>query len=216
MESRELHGAGSFIDAVTDFLFVEDKPETADIILIPGSNDPVNAEHAAALYHQGYAKLLLPSGRFSKPVGHFAGVCEGARQRYPDDYETECAFLTDVLMKHGVPASAILREDQATYTWENAQLSRRLTDSIGLRVKTAIISCKPWHARRSRMYYAAAFPEARLLVCPASVPGFSREDWYETCEGRTMILGEVTRCGNQVKEVLGWQVTGDTEAMQHE
>ena len=34
------------------------------------------------------------------------------------------------------------------------------------------------------------------------VPGFNREDWYLTAEGRAMILGEVRRLGDQVNEVF--------------
>lgn len=151
---------------------------------------------------------MLPSGRFSKLTGHFAGVCGRAAAEYSGDYETEWDFLRDVLVKNGVPEEAILREDQATYTWENAQFSRKVTDAMGLQVKTALLACKPYHARRSRMYYAAAFPQTRLLVCPFHMAGFDRDDWFLTEQGRTMILGEVTRCGNQVKEVLGDQVEG--------
>ena len=58
-----------FIEDITDFIFVEDKPEKADIIFIPGGNQGAIAVKAAKLYQAGYAPLILPSGRFSKPVG---------------------------------------------------------------------------------------------------------------------------------------------------
>ena len=101
--------------------------QKADIILIPGNAYPQNAERAAALYRQGYAPYILPSGKYSTLVGHFAGVCEKA-DRYNKEYKTEWEFLKDVLVQNGVDESAILKEDQATFTWENAKNSRIVTD----------------------------------------------------------------------------------------
>ena len=49
-----------FFQGITDFIFVEHTPKKADIIFIPGGNYPEAAEHAASLYHQGLAPLLLP------------------------------------------------------------------------------------------------------------------------------------------------------------
>lgn len=195
-------GAEGFVRAVSDFVFVEDAPAASDVILIPGNSSPVHALRAAELYHQGMARYLLPSGRYTKVVGNFAGVDPAWREKYPGNYETEWAYLRAVLADAGVPDAAILREDQATYTWENAQLSRKVTDAMGLTVRRAILCCRSYHARRALLYYQAAFPETEIRVCAASVPGFNREDWYLTAEGRAMILGEVRRLGDQVKEVF--------------
>ena len=105
-------------------------------------------------------------------------------------------------MKHGVPDSAILREDQATYTWENAQFSRDVLRAQGIPVKTAILCCKAFHARRALLYYQAAMPDVRFLVCPVQNPGCARDDWYLTEKGRARVLGEVQRLGSQVNEVF--------------
>ena len=79
--------------AVTDFVFVSDAPEKADVILIPGSRHPANAIRAAELYRAGYAPYLLPSGRHGAAVDKFIGVMPEDRAAYPDDYPTEWAFL---------------------------------------------------------------------------------------------------------------------------
>ena len=104
-----------FLQQLTDFIFVEDLPEKADIIFIPGSGFPQLGEEAAGLYHRDYAPCILPSGRYSILTGHFGGVQEKA-ELYAGEYETEWEFLKEVLVKNQVPQSAILREDQATYT----------------------------------------------------------------------------------------------------
>ncbi len=203
MESKMTLGAETFVRAVTDFIFVEDEPRKSDVIFIPGASHPEHALKAAELYHQGMAEYLLPSGRYSVTLGHFKGVPEAFRRDYPDDYETEWDYLRTVLMKAGVPEHAILREDQATYTWENAQYSRKVCDGMGLEVKQAILCCRAFHARRAMMYYHAAFPETKILVCPAGVPGESRDDWFTNEKGRRRVMGEVSRLGTQVNEVFG-------------
>ncbi|MBQ3156258.1 MAG: YdcF family protein [Clostridia bacterium] len=202
MQDKLTAGAERFIRAVTEFIFVEDQPEQADVILVPGSRKIENAIRAAALYRAGYAPYVLPSGRYATTYGRFLGVPERYQAEYPDAYETEWAFLRAVLRKHGVPDSAILREDQATYTWENAQKSRDVLQTAGLPCDTAILCCHAFHARRALLYYQAAMPKTRFLVCPAPTPGYTREDWFLTPKGRDRVLGEVQRLGSQVNEVF--------------
>lgn len=202
MDSKLTLGAEGYIRAVGDFVFVEDAPERADIIFVPGASRPEHALRAAELYQAGMAPYVLPSGRFPKTAGRFLGVKEKFREDYPGDFDSEWDFLRHVLMRAGVPEEAILREDQATFTWENALLSRRVTDAMGLTVRTAILCCKSFHGRRALLYYQAAYPETRFLVCPAALPGYGREDWYLTEKGRNVVLGEVARLGNQIQEVF--------------
>ena len=136
-----------FIDDMTDFIFVEHKPEKADIIFIPGGDQGALAVKAAKLYQEGYAPRVLPSGRFSKPVG---------RCMIPG-YETEWEFLRDILIENGVPGEAVLEEREATFTYENAIFSRKVTDAMGLTVERAILCPQACHARRALLYYGCFF-----------------------------------------------------------
>ena len=202
MADKRTAGAEDFIRAVTEFIFVQDAPEKADVILIPGSRKTEHAIRAAELYRAGYAPYVLPSGRYSTVKGCFGDIPERYRAEYPGRYETEWDFLRAVLMKHGVPEKAILREDQATYTWENALRSREVLASAGLKAETAILCCHAFHARRALLYYQAAMPDTRFIVCPTATPGYTREDWHLTPKGRDRVLGEVARLGSQVREVF--------------
>ena len=51
-----------FLKQIEDFIFVEDLPEKADIIFVPGNGYPQMAEKAAELYRKGLAQKILPSG----------------------------------------------------------------------------------------------------------------------------------------------------------
>lgn len=189
-----------FLKNFTDFIFINDSPAPADVIFIPGNGYPQMAERAAALWKQGFAPLLLPSGKYSVLQGKFKGV-QDKEELYAGDYDTEWEFLRQVLIKNGVPESAILREEQATYTYENAIYSRQVLDQLGTTVKKGIICCQEYHARRCLMYYQLLFPEAELLVCPADT-GTNRENWMETGEGIDLVLNEIERCGGQFHKIL--------------
>lgn len=195
-EFQEMTPFQKFQRQITDFIFVEDAPQKADIIFVPGNGYPQMAEHAAKLWKQGYAPYVLPSGRYSVTLGHFAGVLE-KKERYSGSYETEWEFLRHVLMENGMPKEAILREDQATFTYENAINSRKVTDQAGLEIQRAIICCKSHHARRCLMYYQTQFPEAELLVCPSVAEGITKENWNQTEAGIDEVMGEVFRLTKQ-------------------
>ena len=189
-----------FLNQITEFIFVEDKPEKSDVIFIPGSGFPQLAEEAAKLYHQGLVPYILPSGRYSVLNGKFAGVQE-KKELYDGEYETEWEFLKEVLKKNHVSEEHILREDKATYTYENAIYSRKVTDCLGMKIKKAILCCKPYHARRSLLYYQLLYPETQFFVCPIQDSDVKRENWYLTEKGIRLVFGEVQRIGEQFVDI---------------
>ena len=185
-----------FIEQISEFIFAEDEPEKADIIFIPGNGYSQMAEKAAALYGENYASFVLPSGKYSITVGKFGGVLSG-QERYNGNYRTEWDFLKDVLIKNHVPDEVILKEDQATFTWENARFSREVTDKAEIEIKKALLCCKNYHARRSLRYYQRAYPEVEFRVCPCCVDGVTKENWMNSEEGIQSVLGEVQRIVTQ-------------------
>lgn len=189
------------INDISDFIFLENKLEKADIIFIPGCSRPETMEEASKLYLKGFAPYLLPSGRYSIMLGHFAGVRTKA-ERYCGDYKTESEFLIDVGIKNGVPKEKILIEDQATYTMQNAVFSKAVTESAGLNIKRAIICCKSFHSRRACMYYQMAFPNTQFLVAPVNIDGITKENWFKSTEGRAHINGELKRISAQFDDLV--------------
>ena len=190
-----------FFDPITDFIFIEDEPEAADVIFIPGGPCGEIALHAAELYHQGYAPLLIPSGKHSilDPVYRGAQSPEKYRGR---EFPTEADFFSAILIENGVPAENILPERQATFTYENAIYTRKLTDTLGLTVRTAILSCQAYHARRALLYYQALFPDTKILVSPTVTQEIRKEDWFLKPESIDAVLKEMEHCGSQFHEII--------------
>ena len=190
---------------ITNFIFVEDKPQKVDAIFLPGGSHPEQPEYAVDLYLKGYAKWLVPSGGVSVKRDKWPGVRSKA-DIYNGDYQSDCEFFTDVFVKNGVPSDAIIGENRSGHTRDNAFLSRRVVDENGLEIKTAIIVCKAFHARRCLMLYQMAFPDTTFFVCPVVCMGITKDNWYKSEQGINRVLGELARCGNQfvgdIKEYL--------------
>ena len=106
-------------------------------------------------------------------------------------------ILKGGLVKNHVPDEVILKEDQATFTWENARLSREVTDKAGIEIKKALLCCKNYHARRALMYYQRAYPDTEFRVCPCCVDGITRDNWTESERGIKEVLAEVNRIVTQ-------------------
>ena len=182
----------AFLGAVTELVFVRDEPGQADVIFIPGSSHEGPCLLAARLYAAGLAPAVVPSGRFGMGADRF---------RIPP-YETECDWMCMLLRREGVPEEALLREDRARCTWDNARCSREVCDAAGLRVRRALLCCRPFHARRALIYYQWAFPEARFMCVPCREEGVNADDWFRTEAGRDRVLGEVRRLGSQINRQL--------------
>jgi len=193
------------IDDITDFIFLEDEMQKADIIFIPGGSHPGLGEYAAELWKQGFAPYIMPSGGVSIKTGKFNGV-KLKKEIYNKDYKTDCDFLADVLMINSVPKSAIIWEDTSSFTKENAIFSRKIADANNLDIKKAILCCKSFHSRRSLMCYQLAFPDTKFYI--HTIPYFeediliSKNNWYKTDVGIKRVLGELQRCGNQFNEEI--------------
>ena len=189
------------IQDITDFIFVEDHPQKADIIFIPGGSWHGPSEIAADLWLKGYAPLILPSGKYSPKRGCFPGT-QAKTELYGGTFETEWDFMKSVLVNNGVDEGAILLENCASYTYDNAFMSRKVTDSLGINVKTAIICCKSFHARRCLMFYSWAYPDTDFYVCPVDIEDTKKEDWFQFPLGVQRVMSELQKCGLYFKEAI--------------
>ena len=196
----ELEGR-NFIKEITSFIFIEDKPEKADIIFVPGGSWPEPTEKAAKLWLDGYAPYILPSGKYSMSKGYFPGVMTKT-EKYNGIYNTEWEFMKNVALSYGVNESAIIKEDNAIWTKENAFKSREVTDKYEFEIKKAIICCKSFHAKRCLMFYSFAYPKTEFIVCPVDIQGITKDNWFKTESGIDNVMGELSRCGGQLKKAI--------------
>ncbi|WP_240416789.1 YdcF family protein [Paenibacillus periandrae] len=177
-------------DCISDFMFFETELGKSDVILIPGASHPQLMEGAAMLYHQGIAPLLLPSG--------------GATQHVET---TEWEFLRNVGVSLGVPPEAILKEDKATNTFENARLSLEVLHQQEIHPKKVVLVCKNYHARRALLTYQFVFPrETIFYVTPViDKTGTSKDNWYKDEEKIKYVMNELEKVGKYFrKQIPNW------------
>ena len=199
----------NFIREITSFIFIEDKPKKADIIFVPGGSWPEPAEKAAKLWLDGYAPYILPSGKYSMSKGYFPGSMTKDKE-YIGPYETEWKFMKEIALYYGVPESAIIKEDKAEWTKQNAFNSREATDKYDLEINKAIICCKSFHAKRCLMFYSWAYPKTEFIVCPVDIEGITKYNWFKTESGIDNVMGELSRLGGQLKKAVPtWVETSD-------
>jgi vancomycin permeability regulator SanA len=136
----------------------------ADVILVLGCNvySPeggpsvcirARAGHAADLYKQGFAPYVIPSG--------------GPTAQGP----TEAAVMTRVLEDQGVPAAAIVPEEQAHNTIQNILYSQAIMRAHGWH--SAILVSEPVHINRA----ALIARDAGLPVFPS--PALDSANWQQ-------------------------------------
>jgi uncharacterized SAM-binding protein YcdF (DUF218 family) len=180
----------SAISCITDFIFCEDYPVKTDIILVPGSYRRQLIDRAVELYKEGFAPYILPSGGIGKMLARAIESGEA-------NWKSEWNFLQNIAISNGVPKNAILKEDKALNTFENAQLSWQVVQKNNIQVKKAIIVCKAFHARRALLTYQSAFSsEVDYVVCPiVDDRDITKDNWFLDEEKIQIVMGEVEKIG---------------------
>lgn len=174
-------------EGITEFVFMEDQIEKADIILIPGSSRKELINRAVELYNAGYAKYILPSGGYNKKL---------------PPYQTEYEFFREEAIKQGLPENAILKEDKASNTYENAKFSYEVCKKEGLKIDKAILVCKNYHSRRAYITYKINFSKNIEIIVQPIIDSkhITRENWMLDYEKRNLVLSEVEKIGKYFKD----------------
>jgi len=131
----------------------------------PSRTLDARVRHAARLYAEGEAGLLIPTG----------GLGE-----YPP---SEAEVMARVLREEGVPEEAVLPEERALNTWDSARLVAGMAEKLG--VKSVVVVTDPLHCVRS----VAAFRQAGLLAW--SEPVYSSPMWRGKWLRRGQLLREI-------------------------
>lgn len=144
------------------FLCVDSgKGVTADVIVVLGGGLHERPERAAELFKQHAAPRIIISG---------AGDDEINRA---------------ILLRAGVPASAIQLESQSKTTAENAQFTIKLLRQQN--VHRVILVTSWYHARRAQKTFEHYAPEIQFYSRP-SYYAFDRADWKPKGNGKRIRL----------------------------
>jgi uncharacterized SAM-binding protein YcdF (DUF218 family) len=187
-------------DAITDFIFMEGPTDPAamdpaDVILVPGGSAPAQIQRAVALYRAGIAPWILPSG--------------GGNPRL-DRWPSEWAYYRHFAVAAGVPADAILKEDRAANTLENARFSWEALRTRGIAVERAVLVTKAHHARRALLTYQAVFPSPITFVISPIIDyrDIRRDNWFRDPRKRRYVFDELRKIGTYGESLApAWEET---------
>jgi len=156
-------------DAPGRFLQREDPLESADAVLVfNGDPDYERTLEAAQLYHAGYARYIVFSGR--------GGPGDSAQS------------MAQVATQHGVPPQAILLEGEATSTYENVLFIRRLL--IQYHVQKLILVTSPYHQLRAYLVARHILPGLTLINHPAPSRLWTAHGWWRAPGSRHVVFDE--------------------------
>ena len=176
------------VNDITNYIFVNDEPCNVDAVFVVGGSLPDAAEIAAKLYNDGYSKNIIIGGKYS-----------AKRDRFPlQEYETEFDFYRHILIENGVDETDIYGESRSGYTKQNAEFAKQVVDEEQLKIKSAIIICKSFHARRCLLFYQMYFPNVDFKLVTFDGFDVSKNNWFDTDYGRQRVFGELKRIKEQV------------------
>lgn len=161
---------------ITNYIFLESKPQKADLAIVFGTRYPEPIYKVFELYRSKLVSKILISGGKNKVTG-----------------EKEACMMRDKLIKLGVEKENILTEEASTNSLENVLFSKNIIEKkIGFNnIKKIIAVVKHYHSRRALMTLRKHFPNnIQFIPAPYDIYGFTKNDWFEKENGREKVMGE--------------------------
>ncbi|MCR9932447.1 YdcF family protein [Vibrio antiquarius] len=149
------------IETLWDYMQLKHELKPADCLFVMCSNDVRVAEHAANLYHQKLAPLIV----FSGGEGRFTdGLFE----------KSEAETFAEIAKMSGVPSEAILLETESTNSGENVRFTEQRLKKEGKHCSSFILVQKPFMERRAIATFEKQWqsPYSQLQVSSTAHPFF--------------------------------------------
>ncbi len=165
-----LLGPGFFLDTP------QPAPTPSDaIVVISGDEQMARFAEGVNLYQRGFGRYLV-----------FSGAAY-------DNGTSNADVMRTLAMERGVPESAILEEPLGEDTWGNAIYTRQVLEKHSLR--SAILVTSPYHARRAKMTFDAAYSGSGIQLVLHSAPDsqWRKLSWWQQPETRRLTFTELQK-----------------------
>jgi len=157
------------------YLSPQDTLTKADaIIVVSGGQTRTRAERGIELYNQGYAAKLIFSG---------ASL---------DDGPSNAREMRQQALRSGVPDEAILVDEAARTTFQNATNTRQV--AVSFDAKTIILVTSPYHQRRTDMTFVHVFGPGYSFINQSSYDNrWSKAAWWASPFGVFITVSELAK-----------------------
>ncbi len=171
-------GGALFLLFATEWLFIDERPEAADAILLL-SGEPSRALQAAELFSRGLAPVVyVPRPAHS----HSQKLLEEMGIPFPPQEQ----LYEEILVRKGVPKDRIrVHGSGFVSTVEEVVAARGL--SLGPR-RTLLVVTSPYHVRRVKMIFRSVLPQVRVIVVADPREPYPRRWWTNQDVARNVVL----------------------------
>jgi uncharacterized SAM-binding protein YcdF (DUF218 family) len=195
---------------------LRDRLQKADaIVVLAGTRGNINFLHgkictAAHLYKQGWASRIICTGKFSVkvtdqatliPIEELQVAATNGRIQQKDianaaqswDISLGARYMRDQLLQMGIPADAILLEDESLHTRENAEEVLALIKQHNM--KRIILVTSPFHQLRTYLTFAKVFQpyDIQIINYYAETGEWNPYTWFLSTEHRKLVKSETER-----------------------
>ena len=155
------------------YLAPQDKLVKADaIVAISGGETTSRTLGAVKLYDEGYAPIIIFSGAASDPTS-----------------VSNAEAMRTIALRAGVPASAIIIEEDSVDTYENAQNTARIIKDQN--VSSIILVTSPYHQRRASIEFKRALgKDIKVIDHSTSDENWRRSAWWKNNYSLNLTLSE--------------------------
>lgn len=164
---------------VGSFLVVQDPLEKADVIFVLGGYAPERGAHAARLYEERVADLIVTSG----------ARVDSSLELFDMQY-TDAELTAQALNRAGVPQDAIVVLNQGKSTMEEGFIARDYVARQGC--KAAIVVTSPYHTRRAAwvMRRALKGTGVKVMMSPSGMDEWHPAEWWRHEEEMLFVNNE--------------------------
>lgn len=152
MTSRPSHQ--KLAETLWDYHRLNHAPEKCDILFVLGSHDLRVADHAARLWLEGWAPLIL----FSGGIAHTGDLLKTTWNC------SEAEMFAGRAIAAGVPEKVVILEKEATNTGENVQFSQRILKERKIPFTRIMAVQKPYMERRSYATLKKHWPHRKIIL----------------------------------------------------
>jgi uncharacterized SAM-binding protein YcdF (DUF218 family) len=160
----------SLLMAISNFLIIQDKLETADVIHVIAGDD-YRTDYAIQLYKQGFGRWIFFTG----------GWCIYHKLDHGEHGQ-------ELALQQGVPSTAIAIDSSSVKsTYDEAIRLKDWIDSNHPSIQTIIVVSDPFHMRRARWTYRRIFgKEIKIMMAPVPFDQtpYKRQWWSDEASRR--------------------------------
>ena len=181
---------------VWDYMHLNHQLEKADCLLVFGSSDMLPAHRACDLFFEGYAPVIVFSGKYgSKSILQIP----------------EAELYAEIAVKRGVPKEVVFIEDQSTSIGENIMFSKALIEKANIPHQKIIVVQKPYMERRVYAAFKKQWSEPEIVVTSPQISyeeylvknsAYDKEGFINRIVGDLIRIREYPKLGFQIEQEI--------------